>query len=283
VTETQAPLLDLSDLPLPMRMLPGLRRCDSVRLHRLDATSALAREKRALLDAGWSALKVEGFDEAPVLQTVREHAGAGAGDTTPLPLLVQEDLAVLDGDSGTLPWLSVCTPSHWAPEAKIGLHWAAAHAPVADNDALMAAQRQIIGLCTNGQCWQRSVYTLSADDRYDQHPTRQARTPWPDLQGQALAQRCWLRVERQQFFPVPGRSRQAIFSIRLQFERLDRSAATPDRAQALHDWLATMTQAVADYKGLTAVRPALLAWLALQCGPSSAGRPCHPSGARRDD
>jgi hypothetical protein len=44
-----------------------------------------------------------------------------------------------------------------------------------------------------------------------------------------------------------------------------------------------MTQAVADYKGLTAVRPALLAWLALQCGPASAGRPRHPRGARRDD
>lgn len=266
----QAPLLDLSDLPLPMRMLPGLRRCDSVRLHRLDSASALAREKRALLDSGWSALKVDGFDEAPVVQTVRERAGVDTDDTTPLPFLIEEDLAVLDGDSGTLPWLSVCTPSHWAPEAKIGLHWSAAHAPVADNAALLAAQRQIIGLCTNGQNWQRSVYTLSADYRYDQHPTRQRRTPWPDLQGLDLAQRCWLRVERQQFFPVHGRSRQAIFSIRLQFERLDLSAATPDRARALHDWLDSMSPAVSDYKGLTVVRPALLAWLAGRTDPHRA-------------
>jgi hypothetical protein len=201
------------------------------------------------------------------LQTVREHAGVGPHDTTPLPLLVQEDLAVLDGIDGTLPWLSVCTPSHWAPEAKLGLHWGDAHAPVADNQALMAAQRQIIGLCTNGQCWQRSVYTVSADDRYDQHPARQQRTPWPNQQGLELAQRCWLRVERQQFFPVLGRSRQAIFSIRLMFERLDQSASRPDRAQALHDWLASMSPAVAEYKGLTGVRPALLAWLAGQRGP----------------
>jgi hypothetical protein len=267
VTETQAPLLDLSDLPLPMRMLPGLRRCDSVRLHRLEPASPLGQEKQALLQAGWSRLKVDGFDEAPVLQTVREHAGVGPHDTTPLPLLVQEDLAVLDGIDGTLPWLSVCTPSHWAPEAKLGLHWGDAHAPVADNQALMTAQRQIIGLCTNGQCWQRSVYTVSADDRYDQHPARQQRTPWPNQQGLELAQRCWLRVERQQFFPVLGRSRQAIFSIRLMFERLDQSASRPDRAQALHDWLASMSPAVAEYKGLTGVRPALLAWLAGQRGP----------------
>ena len=267
MTETQTPLLDLSDLPLPMRMLPGLRRCDSVRLHRLEQASPLGQEKQALLQAGWSRLKVDGFDEAPVLQTVREHAGVGPHDTTPLPLLVQEDLAVLDGIDGTLPWLSVCTPSHWAPEAKLGLHWGDAHAPVADNQALMTAQRQIIGLCTNGQCWQRSVYTVSADNRYDQHPARQRRTPWPDQQGLELAQRCWLRVERQQFFPVLGRSRQAIFSIRLMFERLDQSASRPDRAQALHDWLASMSPAVAEYKGLTGVRPALLAWLACQRGP----------------
>ncbi len=270
MNETQAPLLDLSDLPLPMRMLPGLKRCDSVRLHRLEPASALARERRTLLAAGWARLRVESFDEAPIVQAVREHAGVGAHDTTPLALLVEEDLAVLDGDSGTLPWLSVCTPSHWAPEAKLGLHWSAAHAPVADNQALMAAQRQIIGLCTNGQNWQRSVYTVSADNRYDQHPTRQQRTPWPDLQGLELAQRCWLRVERQQFFPVPGRSRLAIFSIRLLFERLDLSAARPDRAQALHDWLASMSQAVSDYKGLTGVRPALLAWLTGQSDPHRA-------------
>jgi hypothetical protein len=249
-----------------MRMLPGLKRCDSVRLHRLEPASPLGQEKQALLQAGWSRLKVDGFDEAPVLQTVREHAGVGPHDTTPLPLLVQEDLAVLDGIDGTLPWLSVCTPSHWAPEVKLGLHWGDAHAPVADNQALMAAQRQIIGLCTNGQCWQRSVYTVSADDRYDQHPARQQRTPWPNQQGLELAQRCWLRVERQQFFPVLGRSRQAIFSIRLMFERLDQSASRPDRAQALHDWLASMSPAVAEYKGLTGVRPALLAWLADQRG-----------------
>jgi hypothetical protein len=91
-----------------------------------------------------------------------------------------------------------------------------------------------------------------------------------NLQGLELAQRCWLRVERQHFFPVPGRSRLAIFSIRLLFERLDLSAARPDRAQALHDWLASMSQAVSDYKGLTGVRPALLAWLTGQSDPHRA-------------
>ena len=86
-----------------MRMLPGLRRCQAVQLHRLEASSALYLEKQAVLAAGWSVLKVDGFDEAPVLRTVREWAGLDESDKRPLPLLLQEDLAVLDGDSGTLP------------------------------------------------------------------------------------------------------------------------------------------------------------------------------------
>jgi len=217
-------MLDLSDLPLPMRMQPGLQRCERVDLHPLQPGSALQQEKQALVAAGWQPLSVPGFDAGPVEQTVRAVAGLQADEAGPLALLIEEDLAVLDGASGTLPWLSICTPSHWAPEDKLGLHWSAVHAPVADNTALMAAQRQLIALSTNGQCW--------------------------------------LRVERQGFFPVQGRPGQAVFSIRLQLERLDRSASEPARAARLHEWLATMSPAVADYKGLSPARDRLLQFLA---------------------
>lgn len=267
MTEPQAqaptPLLDLSDLPLPMRMLPGLRRCERIVLHRLSPGSDLEREKQALVTAGWQALSVPGFDAGPVEQTVRAVAGLAAEETGPLALLIEEDLAVLDGSSGTLPWLAVSTPSHWAPEEKLGLHWSAVHAPVADNAALMAAQRQLIALSTNGQCWQRSVYTLASSPRYDQHPGRALRQPWPeDCSGPALAERCWLRVERQGFFPVEGRPGQAVFSIRVQLERLDHGTGEPERAARLHEWLASMSPAVADYKGLSPARERLLAYLA---------------------
>jgi len=259
-----APLLDLGDLPVPMRMLPGMRRCERVSLHRLAPGSALHREKQALLQAGWEPLCVPGFDPTAAQQTAREMAGLPAEPSAPLALLIEEDLAVLDGSSGTLPWLSVCTPSHWAPEDKLGRHWAEVHAPVADNQALMRAQQALIALCTNGQCWERSVYTLASSQRHDQHPRRAPRQPW--LQGQALIEHCWLRVERQSFFPVHGKPGQAVFSIRLEIERLDRSASTPERASQLHAWLSSMSEAVAHYKGLGAVRPALMAWLTERAG-----------------
>jgi len=255
------PLLDLGDLPVPMRMQPGLRRCERVQLHRLQPGSVLHAEKLALIQSGWHPLTVAGFDAAPVITTVREAAGLSPEDPTPLALALEEDLAVLDGPTATLPWLSVCTPSHWAPEEKLGLDWGAAHAPVADNQALMAAQRQVVALCTNGLCWERSVYTLASSDRHDQHPQRASRKPWPAAQGVDLARQAWLRVERQSFFPVRGRPGQAVFSIRLQIERLDISAGLPERAAKLHEWLASMSEAVARYKGLAEVRPRVLDWL----------------------
>jgi len=260
------PLVDLGDLPVPMRMLPGLRRCDQVSLHRLASGSALHREKQALLQAGWEPLCVPGFDPTAAQQSARELAGLPDDASEPLALLIEEDLAVLDGSNGTLPWLSVCAPSHWAPEDKIGRHWAQVHAPVADNQALMTAQKALIALCTNGQCWERSVYTLASSPRYEQHPHRTPRIPWPPLQGQALAERCWLRVERQGFFPVRGKPGLAVFSIWLQIERLDRSASTRERATQLHAWLSSMSEAVAHYKGLSPVRPALMAWLSERAG-----------------
>ena len=40
-----------------------------------------------------------------------------------------------------------------------------------------------------------------------------------------------------------GRPGLAVFSIRLQIERLDQSAATPERAAKLHEWLRSMSDA----------------------------------------
>ncbi|MCU0814113.1 MAG: hypothetical protein MUC32_07240, partial [Burkholderiaceae bacterium] len=39
-------------------------------------------------------------------------------------LAFEEDVAVVDGTRGTIPWLAVALPSHWAPEAKVGRHFA---------------------------------------------------------------------------------------------------------------------------------------------------------------
>ena len=258
---------DFNLIAVPFGMRPGLRRLEpgTAQLTRLDPAGRLYREKQAVWAAGESRHLMAGFDPAPALQAIAGHAAAHgvAGDgAAPPELAFEEDLAVLDGASATLPWLCVCVPSHWAPEDKVGLDFAALHGPVADNAALLAASRQLVGLVTGGECWERHVWTISPSGRHDQHPRRQPRIAWPAPgDPAAFAAQCWLRAERQTFFPVGQGTRQAVFTIRVMLEPLPQALAAPWQARRLHDALASMSAAVLAYKNLAEARAPLLRWL----------------------
>jgi hypothetical protein len=260
---------DFSHIGVPFRMQPGLRRIErrALRLTRLDPMGRLCAEKRAVLESGRSRQQVAGFDPAPALAAiaalgVESGCDVGAQQETPVELCFEEDFAVLDGATGTLPWLCVCTPSHWAPEEKLGLDFTALHAPVADNAALLAASQQLVSLVTAGDCWERFVWTVTPSSCYDQHPRRHAREPWPAPgDADAFASRCWLRVERQTFFPVGRGTRQAVFAIRVMLQPLAKAVQAPGCAKRLHDSLASMSGAVLEYKNLDSARDPLLRWL----------------------
>lgn len=258
---------DFSLIAVPFGMRPGLRRVrpGSLQLTPLAPHGRLRAEKEAVQRAGASRHQVSGFDPAPALRAVAAHAEAGGLPFGPgdLPeLAFEEDLAVLDGATGTLPWLCVCVPSHWAPEDKVGLDFAALHGPVADNAALVAASRQLVGLVTDGSCWERHVWTISPSGRYDQHPRRHERALWPEAADpQRFAARCWLRAERQTFLPVGQGTRQAVFTIRVMLQPLPHAVAEPWQARRLRDSLASMSAAVLAYKNLVPAREPLLRWL----------------------
>jgi hypothetical protein len=257
---------DFRNIAVPFRMQPGLRRVarETLQLTPLDPQSPLYAEKRSVLESRQSRQMLAGFDPRPALNAIAAHSPRPWNDSqTPLELALEEDFAVLDGATGTLPWLCVCVPSHWAPEDKLGLDFAALHGPVADNAALIAASQQLVALATGGDCWERSVWTVSPSARYDQHPRRHARTPWPQAQdADAFARQCCLRWERQIFFPVGQGTRQAVFAIRLKVQPLTQAVQTPDQAQRMHDSLASMSPAVLEYKSLGGARERLLHWLA---------------------
>lgn len=263
---------DFSHIAVPFRMQPGLARLDegARHLHALEAGSALHLEKQAVVKAGGSRLAVPGFDPQPALEAMRRQAArdgvpAEVLEQRPLELAVEEDLAILDGRTGTLPWLCVCTPSHWAPEEKLGLDFLAVHAPVADASLVQAASARLVALATGGQRWERHVWSLSPSGRHDQHPRRQLRTPWPDTEDpRALAQSTWLRTERQTFFPVGAGTQQAVFTIRVQLAPLGDIVDSASKARRLHDSLASMSPAIQAYKGLSEAVPRLLPWLARQ-------------------
>ncbi len=193
-------------------------------------------------------------------------------DVALLCLAFEEDFAVLDGASATVPWLSVCLPSRWAPEDKVGRHFAAIHAPVADNAVLLAAGESLTRLVTGGERWERFVWTISADPRLHQHPAR-SDGAWPgDLGVDALAACATFRSERQTFVPITATA-QAVFTIRVASTPLVAVVTSGDVAARLHAALASMSTEVLAYKGLASARGRLLEWLAGRSASMSATPP----------
>lgn len=256
---------DFDIVAVPFRMQPGLRKLDpsDPQLAALDPASRLYREKLAVMEAGQSRHAVPGFDPSNAIAAMRDRVPSGL----PPEIAYEQDFAVLDGETGKLQWLCVCVPSHWAPEDKIGLDFGAVHMPVADNKLLVGASSHLVKLATSGECWERFVWTVSPSGRYDQHPRRHPREPWPDAANvEAFGDACWLRWERQSFFPVGAGTQQAVFAIRVMLQPLREAVAPAGTARKLHDSIASMTPAVLEYKGLAPAREPLLAWLSHRAG-----------------
>jgi dimethylamine monooxygenase subunit A len=267
--------LDSIDINTPFRMQPGLRRMaeGEPHVHALRIDSALWHEKNAVVQARQALHAVPGFDPEPALNAIYSIANSldftgaiSAFDSQDaLALSFEEDFAVLLAD-GTVPWMCVCAPSHWAPEDKVGQSLTQIHAPVADGEAIRAAAPALARLVTGGARWARSVWTISPSNRHDQHPRRHARVQWPDTQDpEAFAQACWLRSEQQTFIPVrhdDGRpAGQSVFTIRVQLTPLEKAVRNAEHARVLYNSLTSMSDAVVAYKGLTDARPRLLAGL----------------------
>lgn len=173
-----------------------------------------------------------------------------------LSLAFAEDFAIVDADAGTIPWLAVCLPSHWAPQAKVGRHFTEVHGPVADNTLLLKASAGLLRVVTGAEAWERFVWTVTDHPRLNAHPSFANSDRW----SHPIDAGAWFRSEHQTFIPLPGRA-QAVFTIHVQLQALAAVSAQPRRAAALHDAIATMSPAVLEYRGLAPVRDALLAWL----------------------
>lgn len=178
--------------------------------------------------------------------------------TALLCLAFEDDFAVIDGATATIPWLAVCLPSRWAPETKVGGHFAAVHAPVADNALLLAASDSLTKLVTGGERWERFVWTVSPEARLHQHPKRLGAS-WSD-DDRPIDELSFFRSERQTFIPLPG-TNQAVFSIHVETLPLADAVRDADAAARLHAAIASMSAEVLAYKGLGVVREPLLAWL----------------------
>ena len=187
-----------------------------------------------------------------------------------LCLTFSEDFAIVDGASGTLPWLAVALPSHWAPQDKIGRHFREVHAPVADNALLLRASEHLMRMVCGSERWERFVWNVTRHPRLNAHPANVDRAPWVGAAfADASAALAWWRTERQSFIALPGKA-QAVFTIHVEVEPLASAIDSADKAARLFDAIASMSDSVLAYRSLSPVRAPLLAWLAQRARPTAA-------------
>ena len=84
---------------------------------------------------------------------------------------------------------------------------------------------------------------------------------WQAGDADGIAAQAWWRTERQTFIPAPDAG-LAVFTILVDSQPLGQAIDCADKAQRLHDAIATMSPAVLRYRSLDIVRDPLLAWLA---------------------
>jgi dimethylamine monooxygenase subunit A len=178
-----------------------------------------------------------------------------------LALAFAEDFAVVDGETAAIPAIAACLPSHWAPQDKVGRHFAEVHAPVADNALLVRAGEHLMRVVCGAERWERFVWNVTRHPRLNAHPLAVDPAPWAaEAFADADAPRAWFRSERQTFIPVAGRT-QALFTIGVDNVPLAHAIDTPAKAARLHDAIDSMSDAVLAYRSLADVRAPLLAWL----------------------
>ena len=102
---------------------------------------------------------------SPILQGERGQTVA---------LAIQEDFVILKQHQYTLrtEYLSVCFPSRWDPREKLDLDFAAIHAPVADNQTLIAAGPNLMTMAFVAQPMLRYVWLIVPAANLDQHPEK---------------------------------------------------------------------------------------------------------------
>lgn len=200
-------------------------------------------------------------------------------DARTVALALQDDFVVLHDEADPdgqgrfrLRFLSVAFPSNWDPAEKLGLDFAAIHAPVADNALIQQGAEGIMDLAFRRQSMQRHVWLISPDGALAQHP-RERQRRWQDAleragAGQVLEQ-AFFRVERQTTWPMPDIARGVFFIRVMVCPLVQVLALEPWRAAALADALASMSDAVVAYRGMGLVRDRLVD--ELRAGPPHNG------------
>ncbi len=225
---------------------------------------AQAPTKYSVLDPGYEVLV------NPLLQFANAARAGSANSTdevaTPAERLRQlggewepDFMIVAPDDRGRFVLRAgcVCFPSGWALEEKLGLPIEEIHGVVPGLNAAVGAKiHQFLTRLKPGIGWYRSNWGISSSAEFNQHPSRAINQLTKDTSPAST----WLRIEHQVLTSLPG-SNAILFGIRLENVALAQMKEDVAIRGGLRHALATMPDAMAAYKNLTALRPALLDYL----------------------
>jgi len=172
---------------------------------------------------------------------------------------LEPDFAVLSVESTgpTLVAASVCFPSSWCPEEKLGKGLESIHAVVPGLNAdLGSAIDTFIERLKPGVAWLRANWGLSASQERNQHPARRLPRLDPSLDPSSI----WLRLEHQALITLP-RTGARVFGIRIDQRPLRDFKRSADHSSALARALETMPEPMAVYKGLASTRDRIVPYL----------------------
>jgi dimethylamine monooxygenase subunit A len=150
----------------------------------------------------------------------------------------------------------VCFPSGWSLPEKIGKSLFLTHAPVSGlNDDLGANISKLLSRIDAGQFFQRTNWGLTGAAELDQHPRHMI----PAIAADPGPQPVYLRIEWQVLTAISAVA--LLFGIRVFHVPVKEVKSFPELASRLARNLATMPDAVAQYKRLNQCRGWLVRYL----------------------
>jgi hypothetical protein len=149
---------------------------------------------------------------------------------------------------------SVCFPSSWALEEKIGRPLDTIHAPVPTlNNQFANPVQQFLARIKPGISWERINWGLSRSPELNQHPCRKLARFDPRVNVDEV----WFRAEYQSLISLP-KTGGILFGIRLVIEPLVSVCKDREFQSGLARALRSMPESIAVYKGLSSSRARLL-------------------------
>lgn len=196
------------------------------------------------------------------------------GDLSTLPLeplewmgrQMQGDFCLLDQREGDL-YLDaglVTFPADWSLAFDLGMTFEEWHGPVplAHPAGVFTRAKKFLMSLETDHPWQRLNWTFTVGPRLDTSP--ETFQDWgrdkPTVTAQNAGETVHLRVEVQVLARLP-RSHGVLFSIRTYLIRLDELAVNPAWAKRLRRALLSLPAEITEYKGLSHIGPAVIAWL----------------------